>query len=96
MEASKALFKREMAHSPTTFHPREVFWHSIIPQCIKKRKIIPLIEVSMMEIEADLGGAFIVLAYFKEIWLLGTWIKYYLAHVSILNPPFKDLVGLTP
>ena len=58
MEASKALFKRERAHNPTTFHPRKVFWHSIIPQWIRKRKSIPPIEVSMMEIEADLGGAF--------------------------------------
>ena len=58
MEASKALFKREREHSPTTFHPREVFWHSLIPQCIKKRKSIPPIEVSMMEIEVDLGGSF--------------------------------------
>ena len=58
MEASKALFKRERAHNITTFHPREVFWHSLNPQCIKKRKNVPPIEVSMMEIEADLGGAF--------------------------------------
>ena len=58
MEASKTLFKREIAHIPTTFHPIEVFFHSLIPQCIKKRKSIPPIEVSMMEIEADLGGEF--------------------------------------
>ena len=65
-----------------------------------KRKSVPLNEVSMMEIEADLGGAFhcfgIFHAYFNEIWFLGTWIKYYLAHVSILNQPFKDSIGLTP
>ena len=30
---------------------------SISPQCISKRKSVPLNEVSMMEIEADLGGA---------------------------------------
>ena len=58
MEASKALFKRERAHSPTTFHLREVFWHNISPRSIKKRKSVPPIEVSLMEIEADLGGAF--------------------------------------
>ena len=58
MEASKALFKKERAHSPTTFHPREVFWHSLRPQCIKKRKSVPPIEVSAVEVEADLGGAF--------------------------------------
>ena len=58
MEASKALFKKERAHSPTTFHPREVFWHSLSPQCIKKRKIVPPIEVYIMEIEADLGAVF--------------------------------------
>ena len=55
-KASKALFKRERAHSPTTLHPREGFWHSLSPQCIKNKKHIPPIEVSMMEIEADLGG----------------------------------------
>ena len=58
MEASKALFQRERAHTPTTFHPREVFWHSLSPQFIKKRKSVPPIEVSMMEIEVDLGEAF--------------------------------------
>ena len=57
---------------------------------------VPLNEVSMMEIEADLGGAFHCFGIFKEIWFLGTWIKYYIAHVSILNQPFNDLVGLTP
>ena len=31
---------------------------SLSPQCITMRKGIPLNEVSMMEIEADLGGAF--------------------------------------
>jgi len=31
---------------------------SLSPQCITKRKSVPLNEVSMMEIEADLGGAF--------------------------------------
>ena len=31
---------------------------SLSPQCITKRKSVPLNEVSMMEIETDLGGAF--------------------------------------
>ena len=95
-EASKALLKRERAHSPQTLHPREGFWHSVSPQCIMWRKSVPPIELSKVEVEANLGGAFHYLAYFTEIWFLGTWIKYYLAHVSIPNQPFNDLVGLTP
>ena len=31
---------------------------SLNPQCITKRKSVPLNEVSMMEIEANLGGEF--------------------------------------
>jgi len=62
VECTSVIFKKREDHL-SSMHQEEKKrkrkkGKSLSPQCITMRKSVPLNEVSMMEIEADLGGAF--------------------------------------